>query len=169
MIKRGQIYYIENSRTNSPVDSEQFSGRPAIIVSNDKNNKFSDVVEVIYLTTQPKSDLPTHVRVCSTNRISTALCEQITSVSVSRIGDYIASCSDQEMLNIDVALAISLGIDFEDLRESSKTDSGSDVAEDTTIEEISHFVDEEYIRLAAERDIYKSQYDWLLNRFLGSD
>ena len=168
MIKRGQIYYIENSRTNSPVDSEQFSGRPAIIVSNDKNNKFSDVVEVIYLTTQPKSDLPTHVRVCSTNRISTALCEQITSVSVSRIGDYIASCSDQEMLNIDVALAISLGIDFEDLREQqSKNDS--DVTESTTMEEISHVVDEEYIRLAAERDIYKSQYDWLLNRFLDSD
>ena len=36
-------------------------GRPAVIVSNDKNNAKSNTVEVVYMTTKPKTDLPTHV------------------------------------------------------------------------------------------------------------
>ena len=75
-IKRGKIFYIEKMG-GYEVGSEQRSGRPAIVVSNDKCNAFSDVIEVVYLTTQPKSDLPTHIDIRSTQRASVALCEQI--------------------------------------------------------------------------------------------
>ena len=112
MIKRGKIYYIENIVNSQSVGSEQFAGRPAVIVSNDKNNQKSETVEIVYLTTQNKSDLPTHVRICSTGIMSTALCEQITTVSKKRIGKYIATCSEQEVMLIDVAMSISIGIDF---------------------------------------------------------
>ena len=57
-IRRGDIYYIDKYPT---IGSEQQAGRPAIIVSNEKNNQHSSTVEVVYLTTQPKADLPTHV------------------------------------------------------------------------------------------------------------
>lgn len=81
-IRRGEVYYIEGFQT---VGSEQHPGRPAIIVSNDMNNEFSSTVEVIYLTTQPKTNLPTHVEIHSLKRDSIALCEQISSVAVENV------------------------------------------------------------------------------------
>ena len=49
-MKRGEIYYIES--TYRETGSEQRGGRPAVIVSNDKNNENSEVVEVVYMTSQ---------------------------------------------------------------------------------------------------------------------
>lgn len=42
-MKRGQIYYIESN--HQEIGSEQRAGRPAVIVSNDKNNENSTTVE----------------------------------------------------------------------------------------------------------------------------
>ena len=81
-IKRGDIWYV---RKDNYTGCEQAAGRPAIIVSNEKNNASSETVEVVYLTTQPKKDLPTHVLIRSSERESTAICEQITTVSVDRL------------------------------------------------------------------------------------
>ena len=78
-IRRGEIFYI--ARGGATNGSEQFADRPAVVVSNDENNKHSGVIEVVYMTTQPKTDLPTHVTVRSTGRLSTVLCEQVSSVS----------------------------------------------------------------------------------------
>ena len=52
-IFRGEIYFVRPA-TNG-VGSEQNAGRPAIVVSNDKANQYSPVVEMVYLTTQPKN------------------------------------------------------------------------------------------------------------------
>lgn len=108
-MKRGEIYYI------APIvqrGSEQKGGRPAIIVSNDKCNEHSDVLEVVYLTTKQKSDLPTHVTIRSSERESTALCEQITPVAKERVGDYKGKLTDTEMLNVEIAMLIGLAIDM---------------------------------------------------------
>ncbi len=108
-IKRGEIYYIQSY--GNECGSEQRAGRPAIIVSNDKGNQSSSTVEVVYLTTQPKHDLPTHVVVRATGKESIALCEQVHTVAVERIGDYCGECSKNEMQHIDIALLVSLALD----------------------------------------------------------
>lgn len=108
-IKRGEIFYI--SRGGAVHGSEQQADRPAVVVSNDRNNENSNTIEVVYLTTQPKTDLPTHCVIRSTGRISTVLCEQVHSVAVERVGNYIGQCTDKEMENIDIALMISLSLD----------------------------------------------------------
>lgn len=109
--KRGEIYYITPSENTESVGSEQCNhDRPAIIVSNNTGNKFSPVVEVVYLTTKPKRNLPTHVDIYTTTKPSTALCEQICTVSKLRLRKYINECTEQEMNDIDMALLISLGI-----------------------------------------------------------
>lgn len=59
-VYRGDIYYIA---TGGYVGSEQKAGRPGIIVSNDTANKHSPNVEVVFLTSQEKKPLPTHVDV----------------------------------------------------------------------------------------------------------
>ena len=106
-IKRGEMFYISRGGA-SYNGSEQHADRPAVVVSNNKNNENSNVVEVVYMTTQPKTDLPTHVTVRSTGRLSTVLCEQVSSVSTDRVNNYIGQVSEQEMKNIDIALMISL-------------------------------------------------------------
>lgn len=103
-IKRGDIWYIESGYS---VGSEQRAGRPAIVVSNNRNNQYSGTVEVVYLTTQPKRDLPTHVTISSLSRESTALCEQITSVSTERFGSYRGAVTAEEMEDIEEAMMIS--------------------------------------------------------------
>ena len=106
-INRGDIFYVNPSET---VGSEQRSGRPAIIVSNPLCNEHSPVVEVVYLTCQYKKSMPTHVRIESAGKRSTALCEQISSVDVSRLGDFKGHLTDREMAQVDVALMASLDL-----------------------------------------------------------
>ena len=91
-IYRGDIFYIMQG---SYVGSEQKSGRPGVIVSNDLANKHSPNVEVVFLTSQEKKALPTHVEVIA--RVpSTALCENIQTVSKERLRDFIRSCTTSE-------------------------------------------------------------------------
>lgn len=44
-VKRGEIYYISRGGYNT--GSEQQADRPGVIVSNDKNNKNSQTLEVV--------------------------------------------------------------------------------------------------------------------------
>jgi mRNA interferase MazF len=107
---RGDIVYVHNEHGHS-VGSEWTYDRPAIIVSNNMCNKYSSVVELVYVTTSKRKRLlPTHVLVKSTPYPSTALCESIYSVDKSRIQRTIGHCSPQEMFRINDALAISLGL-----------------------------------------------------------
>lgn len=56
-IKRGEMFYISRGGA-SYNGSEQHADRPAVVVSNNKNNENSNVVEVVYMTTQPKNRPP---------------------------------------------------------------------------------------------------------------
>lgn len=110
-MKSDEEKYSTSHEGGASCGSEQYADRPAVVVSNDENNKHSGIIEVAYLTTQPKTELPTHVTIRSTGRVSTVLCEQVTSVSVERVNNYIGQVSEQEMKNIDIALMISLQLD----------------------------------------------------------
>lgn len=108
MIKRGDIYFIRDTRQS--IGSEQKADRPAVIISNDRNNNHSSVYEVVYMTTQPKTDLPTHFITSSALRTSTVLCEQISSVYEERIGEWIGTLTPEEMKQLDECLTVSVGI-----------------------------------------------------------
>lgn len=105
---RGEVYYIYPFPT---VGHEQRSGRPAVIVSNNENNAHSGVLEVCYLTLKEKKEMPTHVLVnqgpC---KDSTILCEQVTSVAVDKVGDYLCFLPDELMDEVNEALCVSLGL-----------------------------------------------------------
>lgn len=106
-IRRGDIWYVNS---NDSIGSEQRAGRPSIVVSNDLNNAHSTTIEVVYLTTAPKRDLPTHVLIQSVGRESIALCEQISTVSIERLGNYRGRVTDEEMVEVEKAMLISLGL-----------------------------------------------------------
>lgn len=106
-MKRGDIYLVKRRDT---LGSEITKTRPAVIVSNDALNATSGVVEVVYLTTQPKKELPTHATIHATGVTSTAICEQIDSVSLCLLCAQVGTCSEEEMADIDRALMASLGL-----------------------------------------------------------
>lgn len=168
-IERGDIFYIHK---NAPVyGSEQMAGRPGIIVSNEKNNEFSEVVEVVYMTTQEKTPLPTHVTIRSTPRMSTAPCEQITSVSVERLGDYIGKASKSEMANIETAMLISLDLYSGQVREKI-VEVPVEVEKEVVIEVVAPVEAElageivNVAKITAERDTYKLMYEKLLDKLI---
>lgn len=109
-IKRGDIFYVGGGYAT---ESEQRAGRPAIVVSNDKNNEHSPTVEMIYLTTKPKRDLPTHVLIHSLSRDSIAICEQIMTVAIERIGEHCGRVTPLEMAALEKAMLISLALGAE--------------------------------------------------------
>lgn len=122
-IRRGDIFYVKKGRT---VGSEQFAGRPGIIVSNDENNKHSSTVEIVYTTARHKPYLPTHVTTKGTSQLSTVLCEQVTTVSVERLENYIGRCTAEEMSKIENAILISLGINGRCPRNIMESELGAD-------------------------------------------
>lgn len=106
--KRGEIYYIARTLTTG---SEIATGRPAIIVSNSEINMHMNTVEVVYLTTRPREIFPSHVVIKSSGVLSTAICEQISTVDIKRIKNKVGECTPEEMEKIDIALLSSLGLD----------------------------------------------------------
>lgn len=110
-IKRGDIFYIHHGPTSG---SEYYGGRPAIVVSNEHCNTHSPVVEVIFLTTKKKKPMPTHATIMATGIESTAICEQVTAVSIERLGRHKATASSEEMESVDRAISASLGIEAND-------------------------------------------------------
>lgn len=107
--RRGEIYYIRKGNSTS-TGSETWSNRHAVIVSADYINKNSDVVQVVYITTQNKNDMTTHVDISTAHINRIALCEQIIAVDKSRIVEYKGYLSPAEMNKIDKALAWNLNL-----------------------------------------------------------
>jgi len=108
-ISRGEVFYVVP--LGNEISEGQFTGgRPAIIVSNDMNNEFNGIVEIVYLTRKEhcKFDLPTNVLIRSTGLDSMALCNQIYTITKKRIGKYMCQCTDAEMQMIEIAMALSL-------------------------------------------------------------
>ena len=162
-MKRGEIYFITN--TNQGEGNEIRGNRPAVIVSNDALNKTSGVVEIVYTTTQPKKDLPTHVLTRSTLRPSTILCEQVHTVSTLRVGDKLGELTEQELAAVDTALAISLGLDFGHtpiMREPTEEELLNKLSELTPLNLAKPGADAQLIKLETERDLYRRLYSELL-------
>lgn len=105
-IRRGDIFYINNNRRQ--VGNEIMKDRPGIIVSNNMNNRCSNEVTVVFLTTKPKEETQTHVTIRSTRRQSVALCEAPTTIDKMRINNYIGRATGQEMEEINKKLKIAL-------------------------------------------------------------
>ncbi len=162
MIRRGEIFYINPSAVCS-TEYEQ-KGRPAIIVSNNKCNTFSNRVEVVYLTTQEKTDLPTHVTIRSSSKLSTALCEQIHTVMNDRIGEYVGICTDEEMYAVDKALCVSLGIDFTEQMDNTDepVKSLTPPSERSPDEALYDGLRDDLLKTRTERDLYKTLYEQIL-------
>ncbi len=107
--QRGEIYYISAGETGS-TGYEQWSDRYGLIVSADWVNRTSQTVQIVYLTTKGKPNYPTYVDISLPWMHREAICGQIMTVDVSRLGHYKCQIADEGMKKIDRALRFGLGL-----------------------------------------------------------
>jgi len=117
IVQRGEVYFADLSPV---VGSEQGGVRPVLVIQNDIGNRFSPTVIVAAITAQiQKAKLPTHVEIKADvygfERDSVILLEQIRTLDKQRLTDKITKLNDKMMEEIDHALEISLGLEFNTL------------------------------------------------------
>ena len=99
-ILRGEIYYCELPARNGN-SSVQTGIRPCIIVSNNANNRFSNIVKVIPITSKIKKlDLPCHVFIKADNENnlavdSMAMAEQVITIEKDKVLERIGIISKE--------------------------------------------------------------------------
>lgn len=143
---RGEIYYVAKYATTG---CEIATGRPAIIISNDRINNSLNTVEVVFLTSQVKPLTPEHILTRSSGRMSTVIGEQISTVDKNRIREFIGECTPDEMQKIELGLLHSLGLEkYADKR----------MSDEQVILRLSE--------MKAEKDALKAMYDRLFDRVM---
>lgn len=106
MIQRGKVYYGDLGEHG---DGIQQGIRPLLVVQNDTGNRYSPTILVVPITSKRKKKMPTHFSI-PLERKSTVLCEQITIIHKSNLYDEIYTLTDAELVELDRALMVSLGI-----------------------------------------------------------
>ena len=112
-IRRGDLFYAD---LNPVVGSEQGGIRPVLVIQNDVGNHFSPTVVAAAITSRKaKNSLPTHIlleNVPGLAPTSLLLLEQLRTIDRKRLRGYIWRISKEKMLEVDAALAISIGIGY---------------------------------------------------------
>lgn len=112
-IRRGDLFHAD---LNPVVGSEQGGIRPVLVIQNDVGNHFSPTVVAAAITSRKaKNSLPTHIlleNVPGLAPTSLLLLEQLRTIDRKRLRGYIGRISKEKMLEVDAALAISIGIGY---------------------------------------------------------
>ena len=110
-IRRGDLFYAD---LNPVVGSEQGGIRPVLVVQNNVGNHFSPTIVAVAITSRKaKSSMPTHIPLEDVPGLaptSLLLLEQLRTIDRKRLRGYIGRISKEKMLEVDVALVISIGL-----------------------------------------------------------
>ena len=159
VIKRGEVYWIQLN--SSGVIGVHTGGRPAVVVSNDDTNRTSDAIEIVFMTTVDQSKHLYHSpRIKSTGKISYAKCEQVTTVSKSSVGNFIAMTTSQEMSDVNNALKYSLGLSTGNGDPDAWEDERRELEEEiASLKAQSNRRDDSSVDIRVERDMWKKMYE----------
>lgn len=109
-IIRGDIYYADLSPV---IGCEQGGIRPILVLQNNIGNKYSPTLIVAAITGREKKSLPTHVRIEDIHKLSmksVVLLEQIRTIDRKRLHEWIGTITPNNLLKIDNALKLSIGL-----------------------------------------------------------
>ena len=106
--KRGRIYWVD--LPINPDSHIQGGVRPCVIVSSGWGVSNSEVITVCPLTTKLDSFV-FHPKCFVRGRAGQILCEQIVTIDVKNVGDYIGTLSIPETAAFNKAMALTLGLD----------------------------------------------------------
>lgn len=107
-ILRGEIYWVNLDPT---IGSEVKKTRPAVIVSNNIQNKISKRVIVIPITSQIKIIYPFEAKIIVAAKEAKALSDQIRTIDKLRLGKRIGKLDKFELIDIEKAIKLTLSLD----------------------------------------------------------
>lgn len=114
IIKRGDVFYAD---LDPIIGSEQGGIRPVLVVQSNVGNKYSPTVVVLPISSAKKTQMLTHIRICSSKMLqknSVILAEQIRTIDRNRLQNYVGSLVLEIMERINEAMKISTGVGFYD-------------------------------------------------------
>lgn len=111
-IKRGSIIMVDLPLGNGSV---QGGTRPAVVISNNKGNKFSPVLIVVPLTSRVKKYMPTHhtiepSMINGLSKTSIALAEQIITVGKDMVRNIVGTLEEIDINFINRKVMTSLAL-----------------------------------------------------------
>ncbi|MCI8484484.1 MAG: type II toxin-antitoxin system PemK/MazF family toxin [Lachnospiraceae bacterium] len=114
-IRRGDILYVDLGVQYQ--GNMQGGMRPAVVVSNNRANRYSTVITIVPLSTKiyKKQNLPTHVFVSSCKadgleQHSIALCEQVTALYHDCIIEYMGRVDENTLERITTGVQVQVGV-----------------------------------------------------------
>jgi len=113
IIKRGEIYFVDFGNGEG---SEQGGIRPALIIQNNIGNRYAPTTIVAPITSiLSKKAIPTHVGIPFHSKHTLAkdsmiLCEQVRTVSKTRLRDRHGTIDEETLERVKKALLISLAL-----------------------------------------------------------
>lgn len=107
---QGDIVYVNEGSTGN-TGSEQRSNRHAIVVSDDRLNRSSPVVAIVYVTTQDKRVTPANVDISLPWIHRIALCNQAYTVDKSRLERITGKITQHQLGEIQKGLCYVYGLE----------------------------------------------------------
>jgi len=109
--KRGEIWLVV---LDPIVGSEIGKTRPAVVISNDRNNEFSNTITVLPVTSYVQEIYPFEVFITKEESglpiDSKIKCNQIRTLDKSRLVKFSCNITEEKVKKIEEALLIHLGI-----------------------------------------------------------
>lgn len=106
-MRRGDVYWVNFDPARG---TEIMKAHPAVIVSNDDANRVLRRVQVVPLTSNTARVYPSEALVTVAGRQSKAMADQIMTVSSERISRHIGRITVPDMLAVERAIKLQLGL-----------------------------------------------------------
>lgn len=110
-MKRGEVWWVS---FDPSLGGEITKTRPAVIVSNNANNRASNRVQVVPLTSSTGKCYPCETLVTIKNTVSIAMADQVMTVSKLRFKDRIGELSENDMAQVNAILRLQLDLRVND-------------------------------------------------------
>jgi mRNA interferase MazF len=106
-IKRGEVWWVN---FDPSIAGEIQKIRPALVVSNDYANEYSNRIQVVPLTSSIEKCYPCEAYIAVDGKKSKAMADQIMTVSKARLKNKIGLVTDSEVHLVEHAIKVQLGL-----------------------------------------------------------
>lgn len=111
--RRGEIYLVS---LEPVIGSEIGKTRPALVISNDRNNEFADTITALPITSKTAKVYPFEVLISKEEsdlpKDSKVKCNQVRTVDKRRLVKCLSCISASRLVEVEKALLTHLGIEL---------------------------------------------------------